>query len=126
MSDKTRLCVVCGRFIARNVIQTDDGPTHDCGELFEQLIYQGSELRRMDEKNARLREELRFAESADDERDAELAKLREALGALLFVTEPLFDETPNEWTEARHALEETTRSEYAPGSGYNDDPVTGQ
>ena len=33
MSDKSRPCVTCGRFIGGTVVQTDDGPTHDSGEL---------------------------------------------------------------------------------------------
>ena len=36
MGDKSRLCVVCGRFIGGKVVQTDDGPTHDCGELLDE------------------------------------------------------------------------------------------
>lgn len=55
------------------------------------------------EREARLREELRFAESADDERDAELTRLREENNIL---KEMLY-----EWVapaELADALKETT------------------
>ncbi len=47
MSEKSRLCVACGRFITGNIVQTDDGPVHDCGELNVALEQVHAEVERL-------------------------------------------------------------------------------
>ena len=87
-------------------------------------LHYGKVIEQKDAELARIRNQASELNMMNAEQKSELARLREALR----VIEQSADST--NWRQAReiarNALKETTRSEYAPGSGYNDDPVTGQ